>query len=381
MISTYPDSRGACLRVDLRRIAHNVRILKHEMGEQVHLMAVVKANAYGHGMIPTAQTALQNGADSLAVAMPEEGRRLREAGIQAPILVLGNVTPAGAEISVRDGLIQTVFDPDGIRCLQSACMRQGRSVQVHLKLDTGMGRIGARDEKEVQAALNALADAPQVRLTGAFTHFADADNPDDGFSKGQFARFTDLAALLPKGILLHAAASDASLRFPWARLDLVREGIAMYGCPAENYGLDLRPAMQFETRVSYVKNIHDGDTVGYGCTYRADHTIRLATLSVGYGDGYPRACSGKAMVLLHGQLCPVLGRVCMDQMMVDASAVPDVRAGDIAVLMGSQGDACITPQQLAKWAGTICYEMMLSPHARVPVIYEDKEVEADADAE
>lgn len=199
MISAYPDSRGTCVRVDLHAIAHNVRAIRRELGEQVQLMAVVKANAYGHGLIPVAQTALQNGASCLAVAMPEEGRRLREAGVQAPILVLGNVTAAGAEISVREGLIQTVFDPAGVRCLQNACARQNQPVQVHLKLDTGMGRIGARDADEVRAALAALADAPLVRLTGAFTHFADADNPDDSFSREQFARFMRLTEMLPAG--------------------------------------------------------------------------------------------------------------------------------------------------------------------------------------
>ena len=382
MISAYPDSRGTCVRVDLHAIAHNVRAIRRELGEQVQLMAVVKANAYGHGLIPVAQTALQNGASCLAVAMPEEGRRLREAGVQAPILVLGNVTAAGAEISVREGLIQTVFDPAGVRCLQNACARQNQPVQVHLKLDTGMGRIGARDADEVRAALAALADAPLVRLTGAFTHFADADNPDDSFSREQFARFMRLTEMLPAGLTLHAAASDASLRFPWARLNMVREGIAIYGCPTADYGLHLRPAMQLETRVSYVKAVAPGDTVGYGRAFLADRPLRVATLPVGYGDGYTRACSGRASVLLHGQLCPVLGRVCMDQMMVDVSHVPDVAAGDTAVLMGSQQGASITPQQLAEWAGTICYEIMLSPHARVPVIYEDEETKGkNANAE
>ena len=163
---------------------------------------------------------------------------------------------------------------------------------------------------------------------------------------------------------------------------MVREGIAIYGCPAADYGLHLRPAMQFETRVSYVKAVAPGDTVGYGRAFLADRPLRVATLPVGYGDGYPRACSGRASVLLHGQLCPVLGRVCMDQMMVDVSHVPDVAAGDTAVLMGSQQGASITPQQLAEWAGTICYEIMLSPHARVPVIYEDEQTKGkNANAE
>ena len=174
MISAYPDSRGTCVRVDLHAIAHNVRAIRRELGEQVQLMAVVKANAYGHGLIPVAQTALQNGASCLAVAMPEEGRRLREAGVQAPILVLGNVTAAGAEISVREGLIQTVFDSAGVRCLQNACARQNQPVQVHLKLDTGMNRLGFRADRaeELEEAVEAigLPHLRQSRLAGGGGH-------------------------------------------------------------------------------------------------------------------------------------------------------------------------------------------------------------------
>lgn len=366
MVNGAADSRGTCLRVDLSAIAHNSRILKGAVGDEVQMMAVVKANAYGHGLVPVARTALMNGASWLGVAVPEEGRKLRQAGVAAPILVLGNVNPEGASIAAEYGLTQTVFDLPGVELLA----RTGREIDVHLKIDTGMNRIGARTEAEIQAVLEALTAAPQLHLTGAFTHFADADNPDDAFSRQQFDRFEKRAALLPPGLLLHAAASDASLRFPWARLSMVREGIALYGC-IEGYGeLDLRPAMSLETRVAYIKEITAGDTVGYGRTYTADHPMRVATLPIGYGDGYPRACSGKAQVLLHGQRCPVLGRVCMDQLMVDVSGLDEIRQGDTAVLMGRQGDQRITAAELARWAGTISYEILLSPHARVPVIYE-----------
>jgi len=369
-ISGFPDSRGTCLRVDLSAIAQNARVLKRRMGEQVRMMAVVKANGYGHGLVPVARTALANGASFLGVAVPEEGRRLREAGVTAPVLVLGNVSPAGARIAVREGLIQTVCDAWGVRQMQQACEEVQSSAQVHLKLDTGMNRIGARTEEEIRGALSALSCTSRVTLTGAFTHFADADNPDDGFSRQQFARFQQMAALLPKGLLLHAAASDASLRFPWARLDMVREGIALYGCIEGWKELGLRPAMRFETRVAYVKQIDAGDTVGYGRTFMAEAPLRVATLPVGYGDGYPRACSGRASVLIRGVRCPVLGRVCMDQLMADVSRLPGVQPGEEAVLMGSQQDGCITAGELAGWAGTISYEMLLSPHARVPVVYE-----------
>lgn len=363
------DSRGTCVRISLDAIALNTQKLKAAVGG-VRLMAVVKANAYGHGSVMTAKTALKNGADCLGVAIPEEGRALREKGIAAPILVLGSVTEAGADIAVAYGLVQTVYTPENVYCLQKACVQQRRSIDVHLKLDTGMNRIGARDESEVKAVLNALQEAENVHLTGVFTHFADAENADEAFSRAQFDRFEKLCALLPDGLLRHAAASEASLRFPWARLDMVREGIALYGCPGGENMLGLAPAMRFETRVAYVKTLHAGDTVGYGRTFKAEREMRAATLPVGYGDGYPRACSGKAKVLIGGVMCPVLGNVCMDQMMVDVSRAGEVRAGDMAVLMGSQGNEMITAGMLADWAGTISYEILLSPHARVPVIYE-----------
>ena len=339
MVNGAADSRGTCLRVDLSAIAHNSRVLKDTVGEKVRMMAVVKANAYGHGLVPVAKTALMNGASWLGVAVPEEGRKLRQAGVSAPILVLGNVNPEGVDIAAEYGLTQTVFDLPGVALLA----RSGRDIDVHLKIDTGMNRIGARTEAEVKTVLEALKNAPNLHLTGAFTHFA---------------------------VLLHAAASDASLRFPWARLHMVREGIALYGCIEGYEDLPLRPAMRLETRVAYIKEIAAGDTVGYGRAFTADHAMRVATLPIGYGDGYPRACSGRASVLLHGQRCRVLGRVCMDQLMVDVSDLQTVSQGDTAVLMGRQGDQEITAAELARWADTISYEILLSPHARVPVIYE-----------
>ena len=366
MVNGAADSRGTCLRVDLSAIAHNTRVLKAAVGEKVQMMAVVKANAYGHGLVPVAQTALMNGASWLGVAVPEEGRKLRQAGVAAPILVLGNVNPQGAQMAAEYGLTQTVFDLPGVALLAES----GREIDVHLKIDTGMNRIGARTEEEIRAVLAALKAAPQLHLTGAFTHFADADNSEDAFSRQQFDRFQRLCALLPDGLLLHAAASDASLRFPWARLHMVREGIALYGCIEGYDELDLWPAMSLETRVACIKQIAAGDTVGYGRTFTARRPMRVATLPIGYGDGYPRACSGKAAVLLRGERCPVLGRVCMDQLMVDVSDLPEIRQGDTAVLMGRQGDQEITAAELARWADTISYEILLSPHARVPVIYE-----------
>ena len=361
--------RGTWIQVDLRAIAKNTVLLRRACGDTPHMMAVVKANAYGHGMIEVAKTALANGADWLGVAIPEEGEALRKAGIDAPILVLGGVNEKGAEASVRYRLTQAVFDARRIEWLEQAAARLGMDVDVHIKCDTGMGRIGVRNEAEMRAVLSALEKAPHVHLAGAFTHFADADGADDVYSMAQIAAYERLQQLLPQGILIHAAASAASLRYPQARYGMARQGISLYGCPPLPEIKGLIPALSWHTEIIHVKVIEPGDCVSYGCTFRANKKMRVATLPVGYGDGYHRALSGKAQVLIRGMRCPVLGRVCMDQMMVDVSALPEVDVGDEAILLGRQGADEITADELAAWAGTISYEMLLAPTKRVPVVY------------
>ena len=361
--------RGTFIQVDLQAIAENTAVLKRSIMPVAHMMAVVKANAYGHGLIQVPRTALENSADWLGVAIPEEGEALRQAGITAPILVLGGVNERGAEASVCFGLTQTVFDEERVRLLEDAAARQKRIAQVHLKCDTGMGRIGVRTEKELLAVLAAIRRSPHVRLTGAFTHFADADGEDDAYSLEQIRRFEAMKKLLPEGLLLHAAASAAGARYPQARYDMVREGISLYGCQPVKEAPTVRPALSWHTEVVFVKDLPAGEAVSYGCTFRADRAIRVATLPVGDGDGYHRALSGKAQVLIGGVRCPVIGRVCMDQIMADVTDVPHVRTGAPCVLLGKQGNEEITATQLAAWAGTISYEMLLAATARVPIHY------------
>ncbi len=362
--------RKTAAYVDLTAIRHNVRALIRATGTP--LMAVVKADAYGHGLIPVARAALESGACALAVAIPEEGEALRQAGISADVLVLGNVDKDGAEASARLGLLQTISDERGVLLLAEACERLDVTARAHLKLDTGMHRIGARGEGEISRILAALASAPRVRLVGAFSHLADADGDSPDFTLSQLARFDELLAFLPAGLTVHCAASAGMLRFPAARRDMTRAGIALYGCPPVASALDLHPAMRLEAEVVFVKDIAPGDCVSYGCTWRAERPTRLATLAIGYGDGYLRACSGRAQVLMHGRRCPVVGRVCMDQMMADVTGAPDVACGDMAVLLGAQGDERITADELAGWADTICYEVLLSLNARVPRLYIDR---------
>ena len=366
--------RGTYIRVDLRAIAENTAILRRATAPTPHMLAVVKANAYGHGLVQVAKTALNHGADWLGVAIPEEGEALREAGVEAPILVLGAVNEKGAEASVKNRLTQTVFDTERVRMLEAAASRMNTTAQIHLKCDTGMGRIGVRTEEELRAVLTSIEAAPHLRLTGAFTHFADADGESDAYSLRQMEAFQRFVSLLPKDILVHAAASAASLRYPQARYGMTRQGISLYGCAPVKEAPDLRPALSWYTEIVYVKDLPAGACVSYGCTFRAEKTMRVATLPVGYGDGYHRALSGKAQVLIGGQRCPVIGRVCMDQIMADVTDVPEemLFLGAPAVLLGRQGNEAITADELASWAGTISYEMLLAATARVPIIYDDE---------
>ncbi|MCR4886097.1 MAG: alanine racemase [Clostridiales bacterium] len=365
--------RGTYIRVDLSAIEENTRALRASIGDTPHMLAVVKANGYGHGLVKVARAALENGADWLGVAIPEEGEALRSAGIGAPILVLGAVNGRGAQASVRFSLTQAVFDAERVRFLEKAAAEMDTVARVHIKCDTGMGRIGVRTEAELSAVLEEITHSPHVRLTGAFTHFADADGEGEEYSLSQIRKFDRMRALLPPGIICHAAASAAAVRYPQARYQMVRQGISLYGCPPIPTDIPLRPALSWHTEIAYVKTVEKGECVSYGCTFRAERETRVATLPVGYGDGYHRALSGKAQVLIGGKRCPVIGRVCMDQIMADVTDVPpgDCQIGAPVVLLGRQGKEEIPAEEIAAWAGTISYEMLLAATARVPILYVD----------
>lgn len=355
-------------QVDLEAIRNNMRAIRSAVDPRAQVMAVVKADAYGHGMIQVAKAALESGAAWLAVAIPEEGERLRLAGISAPILVLGPVTPEAAPCLVRHHLTASVCDVQMLKWLHEASAALEMDAQFHMKVDTGMCRIGVRTEKERDSILEALKSYPRLHLTGAFTHFADADGEEEAFTRLQFDRFDRLTRDLK--VMRHCANSAAISRFPEMSLDMVRAGISLYGCPPMATDIPLCPAMRWVTAVSFVKTVNAGDTISYGRTFTADKPMTVATLPVGYGDGYHRAVSGHGgHVLINGQPAPILGRVCMDQMMVDVTHIPDVHAGDEAVLLGRQGERVITADALAAWAGTISYEILLAATGRVPRLF------------
>lgn len=334
-------------------------------------MAVVKADAYGHGLRKMAERAEKEGVDYLAVALMEEGVALRKAGIALPILVLAGLSAESTDTAVEAGLTLTVHTKDHMRFAQDAALRHNKTALAHIKLDTGMNRIGVKSGEELRELLLTQKELKNVRLTGAFTHFACADEASPDFTLDQLKRFKDFSKELPEGLILHAGASSALLRFPEARLDMVRAGIALYGYPPVSTTLDLKPVLSWYAEITHVKTARAGEHVSYGATVRLQRETRIATLAVGYGDGYNRGLSNKASVLINGTRCPVLGRVCMDQIMADITEAGDVKAGNTAVLLGRSGNEKIDAQDISDILNTIPYEVLLSLSSRVPRIYQD----------
>lgn len=352
--------------IDLEILRENVRAIRRNVPESAMLLAVVKADAYGHGAVQVARAALEAGASWLAVALVQEGVELRKAGIIAPILVLGAALPCDAVIAAENSLTLTVCAPETVHAMGEVLRDTGLSLDVHMKLDTGMSRIGVRNEDELTAVLAAIESEPSVMLTGAFTHFADCDGDDMAFTHVQLDRFRKLTALLPESIIRHCANSAAIDRLmPEAAFDMVRMGITMYGYPPVPSKLGVKPFMSWRTRVTFVKTADPGDTVSYGRTWTAKEPARIATIAIGYGDGYHRAGTGKAQVIIRGRRVPVVGRICMDQIMADVSNLPEVVPGDTVTLLGRDGDAVIDAEEIASWDGTISYEVLLAATGRV----------------
>ncbi len=366
--------RPTRLEIDLGALSRNVALLRARVPAHARLMAVVKADAYGHGAVQVAEAALKSGADCLAVAIPEEGAQLREAGVGAPILVLGGISREGAEAAARYGLAQAVFDARAVSWLAEAAARHGVMIPVHIKVDSGMGRIGVRDEAELRRVAEAVLMAGNLRLEGIFTHFATSDDEDLAFTREQAARFEPLAAAarqMAPGVIVHASNSAALLRCPEYAYDMVRAGIALYvdpGFPGVA-GEGLGQLMRWVTRAVHVKTIQPGETVSYGRRFTAERPTRVMTLPVGYADGYHRCIGGQGRALVRGQSAPVIGRVCMDQIMLDVTDIDGAAVGDEVVLLGCQGDACIPVREMGEWCNMIDYEIVLSPTVRVPKVY------------
>lgn len=366
--------RPTVAEVDLGAVRRNFQRVSGTVGVGVRVWGVVKADAYGHGAVRVAR-ALEPACDALAVSLVEEGLELRAAGIRCPIVVLGAFYDGRQDDVLNARLTPVAYDLADIDRFATAAARRGRRADVHVKIDTGMSRLGVATD-DVPAALAALRSRPALRLAGLCTHFASADvssaEPTEE-ALGRFAGCLDLARQEGFSDLVnHAANSAAAVRFPAARLDAVRPGLALYGTmPSPHVTLEgLEPTLRLSTRVMAVHEIPLGATVSYGGLWRAPRPSRIATLPIGYADGYPRHVTGAA-VLIRGRRAPLVGAVCMDMLMIDVTDVPGAAVSDPVTLIGRDGAEAITVDDLARWAGTVSYEVLCGISKRVPRVFTD----------
>ncbi|HST38940.1 MAG TPA: alanine racemase [Conexibacter sp.] len=362
----------ALARVNLAAIERNCALLRSRIGDSTELCAVVKANGYGHGAVQAARAAQAGGAGWLAVAAAREAAELRAAGIDGPLLVLGALSGGELDVALDAGADVVVWSGTFAERVSAGAEARGIEVGIHLKLDVGMGRLGTRDPDELLAVARRVLELPGLRIAGAMTHFPCADD-DLALTRRELAAFTAFGArlreLTPGPLLLHAANSPAALGLPESRLDMVRCGIAIYGLDpwgrdAAEHGLE--PALELRSHVAALKPIAPGETVGYGATFTATAPGWIATLPIGYGDGFRRAFSNNGVALLDGRRRPLVGRVSMDNVCVDVGPDPGaLRVGDPAVLIGAVGEERISAEELAQRIGTINYEITTALSARV----------------
>lgn len=367
--------RPAWIEVDLEAIRHNLREIRRLVGPQTTIMAVVKAEAYGHGAIPVAKTAIAAGAGWLGVAMPEEGIALRKAGITVPILVFGPLQADQAEAMVHFDLTGTACWQEAVTALAREADRVGKTARVHVKVDTGMGRIGVK-VNEVQEFLTAINRLPHLKVDGIYSHLATADEHDKEYAELQIRKFTEVVRelktqnLLPEKV--HLANSAGVIDLPESYFNMVRPGIILYGLyPSEEVNrsrINLRPALSLKARVTFVKQVPPGTGISYGQRYHTVKGTTIATIPIGYADGWSRRLSQKAQILLNGKLFPVVGTICMDQCMADLSNEP-VAPGQEVVLIGNQCGAEITADMVAKKLETINYEVTCMLSERLPRVY------------
>ena len=365
--------------VDLDAIWENMVHMKENIAENTKILAVIKTDGYGHGGVPIAKMLEQlDFMFGYAAATYEEAHVLREAGVKKPILILGYTFPYCYEELIREEIRPAVYRRDTVEELTAAAAKVGQKAKVHIKVDTGMGRIGITPDEEGLEFVRFLIEHPELEVEGIFTHFAKSDETDKTSANHQLELFqnfidkiqTELGITIP---VKHCSNSAAILEMPQANMDMVRAGITTYGLyPSEEVSKDivpLRAAMSLYSHIVYCKTIHAGQSVSYGGLFTATKDTRVATIPVGYGDGYPRSLSGKGYVLIHGKKAPILGRVCMDQFMVDISEIPEAMEGDKVTLLGMDGTERITAEELGELSGRFNYEFVCDLGKRIPRVY------------
>jgi len=369
------EFRSTIIEVNLDALVHNLHEIRKKVGAHCKIMAIVKANAYGHGAVSVATALTQAGADWLGVVSTEEGVELRQAGLLLPILVMGGTLEPEFETLLAYRLTPVVYNAELALLLEETAARAGKPMKIHVKVDTGMGRLGLPPE-ETAAFIQKISQRGQLTVEGLMTHFAEADLENQSFVREQIQKFHRvLKDLDDRGIkipLSHLANSAALLNHSTSHFQMVRPGIALYGyAPGVGTSLspNLKPCLRLTTRIVQVKRVPKGTGISYGRTFVTKRESLIACLPIGYADGYSRRLSNKGQVLIRQQRVPIVGRVCMDMTLVDVSKVPEVRLGDEAVLLGQQGNQAIRADEISGWAGTIPYEVLSILNPRIARTY------------
>lgn len=364
------------VEINLENIRYNVNELKRKINPLSKVMFVIKADGYGHGAVQIMKY-LGDSVDAYGVAVINEAVALRENGCGKLILILGYTPKNCLKYVVRHNISQTVTDYETARVLSEEAVRQGVNARIHIKLDTGMGRIGFLPCDESVEIIRKISELPNIIMEGCFTHFSKADEHDLTYTGEQYEIYLDMVLRLERAgvtfAIKHACNSAAVIQFPQADLDMVRIGIASYGLyPSEEIDksvIELRPAMEWKTIISYVKTVEPGTRISYGGTYIAESVRKIATVPVGYADGYPRLLSNRGRVIVNGISAPIVGRVCMDQFMIDVTDVPEVQVEDTVTLVGRDGNESISVEEIAFYSGSLNYEVICDVGKRVPREY------------
>jgi alanine racemase len=370
--------RPTWAEIDLDALAQNLRLIREQVGREVNVMAAVKADAYGHGAVPCARRLAAEGVDWFGVALPEEGIELRRAGITTPILCLGGFWEGQQQACLQQNLTTVVYRLDMIESLDRSARDAGVVANVHVKIDTGMGRLGVRSD-DVSQFCEALSGLKNIRVDGLMTHLAAADDPaHEDFTRTQLERFeVAVRVFRERGFSpthIHAANSAAAFAYPTARGNIVRPGGTLYGfirdvLQPQVEAPRLRPLMSLRSRIMLLKTVGKGEKLGYGCSFETSRESLIATIPIGYDDGFRRSLSNRGRVIVRGKLAPVVGRVSMDLTLIDVTDVPGVSLLDQVTLLGRDGELSITAEEVAALAGTISYEITCGISSRVPRVY------------
>ncbi|MBU4128536.1 alanine racemase [bacterium] len=369
------DSQSTWAEIDLAALIHNFKEIRKKVGPDVGVMAIVKAQGYGHGMVQVSRPLEKEGVNYFGVTSPTEAFLLRKEGIESPILILGPTLLEKIEKIIKKNITQTICTKEMALALQGECKRFKKRLKVHIEVDTGMGRTGVPHQRALKL-IKEIIKIPELVVEGIFTHFSTADEEDKSFTKEQIKKFKEILEKLEKEKinipLKHAANSAGILGFPESYFNMVRPGLALYGIYPSRYvsrSLDLHPVMSLKSKVIYLKRVKKGATISYGKTYVTNKNTTIAILPIGYEDGYNRLLSNKGEVIIRGKRVRIAGRVCMDQTIIDVGEVPDVKVGDEAVLIGKQGGERVSVEEIAEKVNTVPHEVVCRIAGRVPRVY------------